>query len=199
MTAETTQHYFTLKEAAIAYAIAAERIFANDYNFVNANEALKPLIGNHLFQSLEISIKHACISSGLFTARESRSRDVRSGHGIKELGLMAIEKLGGENINPLVMAMTHNCRQPLAGEVLYMMIIDERYERTRNIYASRRLGYGEIGPDDYTIITPIEDWISLIREIAEQCDAAAGIIKQWIISPSQSQHFAIWYQTQITT
>lgn len=194
MTIGEKQHYFTLKDAAVAYALAAERIFANDYSFVNTNAALKPIIGNHLFQSLEISIKHACISSGLFTTAESRSRVVRSGHGIKELGQMAIQKLGGNDIHPLIMAMTCNCQQPHARQVLRKMTVDKLYERTREAYATRRLSYGEIGPDDYMIITPVEAWIAIVKEIAERSDDAAGIIRQWKSSPSQSPHFAIWYQ-----
>ena len=76
-------HIFTGQEAAIAYALSAERIFDNDCEFLNANPHVIPIFVSQLFQSLEISIKHVGIASGLFTETEARSRAVRSGHGIK--------------------------------------------------------------------------------------------------------------------
>lgn len=89
-------HMFSLDEAAVAYAVAAEHMFGNDATFLNNNPAVVPVFVSMLFQSLEISIKHAGIESGLFTMQEARNRQNRSGHGVKELAALAVDKLGGD-------------------------------------------------------------------------------------------------------
>ncbi|MBM4348568.1 MAG: hypothetical protein FJ106_01570, partial [Deltaproteobacteria bacterium] len=58
------KHVYTGQEAAIAYALSAERIAGSDANFLNENQAVIPIFVSLLFQSLEISIKYAGIESG---------------------------------------------------------------------------------------------------------------------------------------
>lgn len=98
---QQTSKMFTLQEAAIAYALSAEKICDGSRDFLNENPCVVPVFVNLLFQSLEISIKAAGIGSTLFTIGEARSRQTRSGYGISELATLAVEKLGGDLLSPL--------------------------------------------------------------------------------------------------
>jgi hypothetical protein len=86
----TDSHLFTGQEAAVAYALSAQRIYAEDGNFLCVNPSCVPIFVGMLYQSLEISIKQAGLESGLFSIQEARSRQQRSGHGIKELAALAL-------------------------------------------------------------------------------------------------------------
>ena len=188
----TQPHMFTGREAALAYAIAAERILSQETDFLSSNPACVPIFASILFQSLEISIKQAGIESGLFSMQEARSRQQRSGHGIKELAALAVEKLGGEGFKPIVMAMTFNNQKPNSAEIIKQMICGDDLEKTRESYATRRLGYSEIAEGDFAIIYPVQDWVSAVKKTAINLPTTIEIISKWNSSPSKSKHFAIW-------
>lgn len=145
-----------------------------------------------LFQSLEISIKQAGIESGLFSMHEARSRQQRSGHGIRELAALAVEKLGGMPFSPIVMAMTCKSQKPNSAEIINQMICGDNLDNTRESYATRRLGYSEVAEGDFAIIEPIQDWVDAVKETAINLPTTIEIISKWKSSPSQSKHFAIW-------
>ena len=189
---QQTNHIFSGQEAAMAYVLSAERIFGNDFDFLNGNQAVVPIFVSQLFQSLEISIKHAGIESGLFTEIEARSRAMRSGHGIKELATLACEKLGGRPFGPIMMAMTHFNTVQNSDEIIRLMISGTEFEKTRECYASRCLGYGQVADGDFTLITDIPTWIASVKETANNLTKTIDILRQWKASPSKSQHFAIW-------
>ena len=189
---QQTNHIFSGQEAAMAYALSAERIFGNDYGFLNGNQVVVPIFVSQLFQSLEISIKHAGIESGLFTESEARSRAMRSGHGIKELATLAVEKLGGIPFGPLIMAMTHFNTIQNSGEIIRLMISGSEFENTRECYASRCLGYAQVAEGDFALITDIPTWIASVKETASNLPKIIDILSQWKASPSKSQHFVIW-------
>ena len=170
-------HMFNLEEAAIGYALAAEHMFRDDGAFLNANPAVVPIFVSMLFQSLEISIKHAGIDSGLFTIEEARSRQNRSGHGVKELAALAVEKLGGDPFDPIVMAMTFNNANSRSGTFLRKMIAAPEMEKTRESYTSRRLGYGQVAEGDFGLIQPIAEWIESIKQTAVGLPATIQILK----------------------
>ena len=65
---------FTLKEAALAHALAAERLLGGDATFLNENEAMIPVFVNLLFQSIEMTLKSIAIESGLATDHELRDK-----------------------------------------------------------------------------------------------------------------------------
>lgn len=111
-------HIFTTDEAATAYALSAERILGGDSLFLDRNPAVVPVFVSQLFQSLEISIKHAGIHSGLFTEAEARSRQMRSGHGISEIADLAVERLCGQPHDPLVQALTYFHTEHNAAEII---------------------------------------------------------------------------------
>jgi hypothetical protein len=185
-------HIFTGREAALAYALSAERIFGNDYNFLNNNPAVIPIFVSQLFQSLEISIKHAGIESGLFTENEARNRAMRSGHGIKQLALLACEKLGGDPFGPIVMAMCHFNKHPKSKEIIKLMICGNGFERTRESYATRSLGYAQVADGDFATIDDLASWIESVKETAINLGKTLDIFSQWKSSPSKSKYFAIW-------
>lgn len=185
-------HIFTGREAALAYALSAERIFGNDYNFLNNNPAVIPIFVSQLFQSIEISIKYAGIESGLFTENEARNRAMRSGHGIKQLGLLACEKLGGDPFEPIVMAMCHFNKHPKSNEIIKLMICGDGFERTRESYATRSLGYAQIADGDFATIDDLTSWIGSVKQTAANLDKTIDIFSEWKSSPSKSKYFAIW-------
>lgn len=189
---QQTIHMFTGREAAIAYAISAERILGNDAEFLMANPAIVPIFVCLLFQSLEISIKQAGLESGLFTTQEARARQQRSGHGIKELAALAVEKLGGDPFDPIVTAMTFSNKHANSKQIVKEMICGDNLEKTRESYASRRLGYGEMSQGDFAIIQPISDWVMSVKETALNLAKTIEILSQWKASVSKSKHFAIW-------
>ena len=189
---QQTCHMFTGHEAAIAYAISAERMFGDNAGFLEANPAVIPIFVSLLFQSFEISIKQAGVESGLFTTQEARARQQRSGHGIKELAALAVEKLGGKPFDPIVMAMTFANKRTNSAQIVREMICGDKLEKTRESYASRRLGYGEVSKGDFAIIKPVPDWIESVKETASNLQTTVDILSQWKKSASRSKHFAIW-------
>lgn len=186
------KHVYTGQEAAIAYALSSERIAGSDANFLNENQAVIPIFVSLLFQSLEISIKYAGIESGLFTEKEARSRAVRSGHGIKELAVLTCEKLGGKPFRPIRMAMTHFNKVEHSEEIINHMISGANFEKTRECYASRCLGYGQVADGDFAVVAGIRPWIASVKETATNLPRIIDIFRQWKASPSKSPHFAIW-------
>ena len=188
-----TNHIFTAQEVAMAYALSAERIFGNDCDFFNTNPHVIPIFVSQMFQSLEISIKHAGIASGLFTENETRDRNaMRSGHGISELATLAVEKLGGNSFTPILMTLTHCNTVTNSKEIIYQMISGKAFEKTRDKYASRCLGYGQIADGEFALIDDITSWIAAVKETASNLPKAIEALKQWKESPSESKHFAIW-------
>jgi hypothetical protein len=185
---------FTREEAASAYALAAEKIFGGDDTFLNNKPAVVPVFVSMLFQSLEISIKHAGIESGLFTMQEARNRQNRLGHGIKELAALAVEKLGGDPFDPIIMAMTFSNSGDRSSQFIHNMICESEMEKTRDAYASRRLGYGEVYEGDFALITPIAEWVSAVKQTAVNLPKTIDILSQWRSSASRSKHFAIWLE-----
>jgi len=192
MMIQQTNRMFTGHEAAIAYAISAERMFGGNAGFLDANPAVVPIFVSLLFQSLEIFIKEAGIESGLFTVQEARSRKQRSGHGIKELAALAVEKLGGDPFDPIVMAMTFANTHTNSARIVRKMICGDELEKTRESYASRRLGYAEVFEGDFAIISPVSDWVESVKETASNLPTTIEILSQWKSSTSKSKHFAIW-------
>ncbi len=187
-------HMFSLEEAAIAYASAAEHMFGSDAAFLDTNPAVVPIFVSMLFQSLEISIKHAGVESGLFTMQEARNRQNRSGHGIRELAALAVEKLGGSPFDPIVVAMTFSKSGDRSSQFIREMICGSKMGNTRCAYASRRLGYGEVYEGDFALINPIAEWVSAVKQTALNLPATIDILSQWQSSASKSKHFAIWLQ-----
>ncbi|OGV67097.1 MAG: hypothetical protein A2498_01795 [Lentisphaerae bacterium RIFOXYC12_FULL_60_16] len=194
MQTQQATYNFDLKDAALAYAVAAERILNDNIAFVEANEAFKPIIVSHLFQSIEASLKHTGIASELFTSGEARSPNTRSGHGVKELAMLATDRLGSKDVRVLIMALTCQTQDHHSQDILNKMIMSSAFERTRDAYAKRRLGYAEVRDGDFCIITPITSWIASVKNVAHNLDYAVKVIRQWKASPSQSTHFAVWFR-----
>lgn len=185
-------HIFTSQEAAVAYSMSAERIFNAEYDFLNNNPAIIPILVSLLFQSLEISIKHACIEAELFSETEARSRKMRNGHGIKELAKFAVKRLGGTTYSPIVTAMTHFNENKKSGKIISTMICGEEFEETRNCYASRNLGYGQVVDGGFALTNDISAWIDSVKQTATNLPKTINVLKQWKSSNSNSKCFAIW-------
>lgn len=188
-------HMFTTAEAALAYALAAERILGADASFLNQNPASVPIFVSFLFQSLEISIKHVGIESGLFTMLEARSARMRTGHGIAELADLVGEKLSGQPFKPLVQALTYFHTEPNSAEIIHLMIHGAEFEKTRQSYAKRYLGYGEVAVGDFAVVDGLSHWVTAIKQTAVNLPKIVRIVSQWKNSPASSGPFAIWLTT----
>jgi hypothetical protein len=176
---------FTQQESATAYAVAAQHMLGDDTSFLENNAAVIPIFVSMLFQSLEISIKSAGVESGLFSMKEARSpQDTRSGHGIKELASLAEEKLGGDNFNAIILALSFSNGQDRVAEFLHEMICGSALEKTRDSYASRRLGYGEVHKGDFALIYPVSEWVSAVKQTAMNLPTTIHILSQWRVSES---------------
>ena len=187
-----SSHIFTGQEAAMAYALSAERVFGNDYEYLNTNPHIVPIFVSLLFQSLEISIKHVGITSGLFTETEARDRQTRrAGHGIKELATLAVEKLGGVPFEPILMALTYYSKGSNSKEIIRQMISGSAFVKTRECYATRCLGYGQVANGDFALIGDVSSWIGAVKETAITLPKTIDIITQWKASPSKSKNFSI--------
>lgn len=185
---------FGRAEAALGYALCAERLFGEDATFLDQHAALVPIFVSHLFQSLEISIKHAGIESKLFTEDEARGdrRKRLNGHEIGELAKLATERLGGDPFEPLLMAMTCGS-DATTKSVLREMICGPRFEPTRACYRKRDLGYAEVSSGSFQILYPIPEWIRSVKQVALDLDKTVQVLSQWTAQASKSTHFALWY------
>lgn len=186
---------FNLQEAATAYAKAADRVLGEDAGYLNKNQELVPVFVSLLFQSIEISLKHLGIDAALFTEQEARDRKLtRNGHGVREIADLVNAKLGADKDYPVVNALTAGLNGDLEGEYLRKMLFGPEFEATRQSYQSRNLGYAKLNQGDFALVEGLKPWVTAVRNIAENLPKAVEVVKQWKSSPSNSTHFAIWYQ-----
>ena len=185
-------HIFDFEEAALAYAITAEKMIEGDGKLLEAEPAVVPIFVTMLYQSLEISLKHVGIESNLFNRHETFKKQTKKGHGVEDLARLAYERLGSSSYDPIIAAMTYNNCGHNSALVIREMIYGDRMSKTREVYASRRLGYGEIGNSDFALINPLEEWVCAVKETAENIQKAIDIISQWHKSSSiNSENFLI--------
>lgn len=90
------------------------------------------------------------------------------------------------------MAMTFANTHADSNRVIREMICGEGFQRTRDSYATRNLGYGEVAEGDFSIIEPIPSWITSVKETAQNLPQTIETLSQWKQSSSSSKHFAIW-------
>lgn len=75
------------------------------------------------------------------------------------------------------------------------MICGKEFEKTRECYASRSLGYAQVSNGDFALINDIPSWIAAVKETANNLPKIIDILSQWKASPSKSKHFAIWVRS----
>ncbi len=187
---------FTRQDAALAYALSAERLLGADPSFLAANHAVIPIFVTQLFQSLEISIKHVGVASNLITEGEARARQVRSGHGIHELATLVNERLQATSFDPLVQALTFRRSDPGHAQIIQKMTNGAEFERTRESYATRKLGYGEVRDGDFAVVDGLAPWVAAVKQTAVDLPAIVTIVSQWASQPSRPGPFAIWLASQ---
>lgn len=186
---------FTMQEAALAYAIGAERVLGDDATYMENNQELVPIFVSLLFQSLEISLKHLGLKTGLFTEQEARDKKRKNGHGVKEIADLLNERMSANNDRPVLMALIANLRNKLAEAFLQKMLFEEEFESTREAYASRDLGYCQLKPDELALPDGLRPWVVVIKQTAQNLPNAIQIVSEWRNSNSQNpEPFAIWFQ-----
>ena len=72
------------------------------------------------------------------------------------------------------------------------MISGAQFEKTRESYASRCLGYGQVADGDFALVTGIPQWIAAVKETASNLPKIIDVLLAWKTSPSRSPYFAIW-------
>lgn len=183
---------FSRQEAALAYALAAERLIGGEEAFLQGNRAVVPIFVTQLFQSLEVSIKCVGIDSGLINESDARSKQTRSGHGIEELASLVNERLLADSSDPLVQALTFRREDPTHAEIIRKMIRGSEFMRTRESYATRRLGYGEVSEGDFAVVEGLNPWVAAIKQTAQDLPRSVAIVSQWASQPRRPGPFAIW-------
>ena len=181
---------FTRENAALAYALSAERLLGADSSFLQGHPPIVPIFVTQLFQSLEISIKHVGIASGLITEAEARTRGVRSGHGIQELAELIVERLHGAPFDPLIQALTFF--HPNNAEIIRKMVSGTEFARTRESYATRGLGYAEVREGDFAVVEGLTEWVAAVKLVATSLPKIVSIVSQWNSSAGRSGPFAVW-------
>lgn len=159
---------------------------------MQANHAVIPIFVTQLFQSLEISIKHVGLASNLITEAEARTRQVRSGHGIQELAALVNERLQAGTSNPLVQALTFHQSDASHAEIIQKMIAGPEFEHTRESYATRKLGYGQVFDGDFAVVEGLATWVAAIKQTAVNLPTIVSIVSQWASQSGGAKPFAIW-------
>ena len=90
------------------------------------------------------------------------------------------------------MAITCANKRQNSKTIIKEMIVGDDFKNTREIYASRSLGYADVAEGDFAIIQPVYDWIGAVKETATNLQTTINILSQWKKSTSNSKHFAIW-------
>lgn len=161
---------YSLREVALAHAIAAEKLLEPDGEFLNSNEAVIPVFINLLLQSLEITLKSVAIDSGLATEYELRDKKkTRNGHGVEELAKLIEEKNGGNSVVDLLLS-----RQGYADSnaIVKAMLFDPRFEPTRDSYAKRNITYCDLSAGDLQVIGGSKSWATAVILAAKNIDSA---------------------------
>lgn len=182
---------YTRKEMAMGHALVAERLLGADH-FLDEHKAGVPMFVSTLFQSLEVSIKHVGIEGGLFTEEEARSRATRAGHGILELATLFYERLNGKDFTPVKMALTFKAEGANTAQIIAKMLCAPEFESTRQLYATRRLVYGEINDGEMAFVNGLRAWAEALKDVAAHLDAAVDVVRQWQKCKGASPVFAIW-------
>lgn len=120
---------------------------------------------------------------------------MRAGHGIREIALLAVERLSGQPFDPLVQALTYFHTECNAAEMIRLMIHGAQFERTRESYATRRLGYGQVAAGDFAVVTDLPGWVAAVKQTAQNLPKIVCLISQWRVSPAKSGPFAVWLDT----
>ena len=168
---------FTLKEAALAHALAAERLLGGDATFLNENEATIPVFVNLLFQSIEMTLKSFAIEAGLATDHELRDKkNTRNGHGIKEIAELINSKIKDKQLIDILLP-----RQGFAisNDIVKAMIFDECFSATRESYIKRNIAYSQFSEGDLQIVNGLKQWVDAVKNAAHNIMSAADEIK-WL-------------------
>lgn len=196
---QTTKFMLNCEEVAIVCALRAERIF--DTKALPGNLSIVPDFVSFLYQSLEMSIKHASIASGLVTYDEmigrnkKEKREMYNGHDIKKLAELAAKKLGVPAYG-IAKALTFKIEYDIKLNydlklIIEDMICNPKYENTRISYAKRCLGYTKGTYKDFGYFKDLEWWIAAVKQTAQNLPVAVDILSQLKESPSKTGRFQL--------
>lgn len=165
---------FTLNEAALAHALAAEKLLGVDENFLNENEATIPVFVNLLFQSLEMTLKSFAIEAGLATEQELRDKKTtRNGHGIKEIAELINNKIKNKQLVDMLLPR-QGCS--ISNDIVKAMIFDERFSATRESYIKRNIAYSQFAEGDLQLVHGLKQWVDAVKKAAINIMSAANEI-----------------------
>lgn len=167
---------FTLMEAAIAHAKAAEKLLEPEAEFLNKNEEVIPVFVNLLFQSLELTLKSFATEANLATEQELRDRkSTRNGHGVKELASLINTKLSsGGNVVDLLLPKQGYAK---SNSILNAMVFGVEFEPSREMYLKRNITYAQFGVGQLQVLGGAKEWVISIMRAAENTFSAVQKLK----------------------
>lgn len=179
---------FTLQEVALAYALCAERLVANDPNVLNTHFGTVPVLVHLLYQSLEISLKYIGRRFHLLDGKdikghrlENRSHDVKALADAIQVGFP-----GYDFVALLSAAVTDDS---LNANHIGRMLTSDEFADTRRAYKRRKLGYAEL--KSFTIFSShIQEWIRAVKDTAQNLDKFIGVLEMIRANPDGSAKVA---------
>ena len=160
---------FTFKEAAVAHALAAEKLLEPDTIFIN-KEAMVPIFVNLLLQSLEITLKSFAIEAKLANEDELRyGKNLRHGHGIKEIAEFINTKIGNRSLVDILLPRQGYA---ISNSIIQTMIFDDCFAPTRESYINRNIAYSQFKKGELQIVQGLKSWVEAVKSAALNIESA---------------------------
>lgn len=167
---------FSMKEAAMAHAKAAEKLAGTDVDWLNSNEEVIPIFVNLLFQSVEISIKAFALEAGVADQGELReAKSTRNGHGLSELAKLVDSRMDGAGMIEMLLPKMGFATSRL---VLEAMVHGADFAPTRESYVRRNLAYAQFKPGELQVVGGIGEWVEAVKNAAGNIDRAVSTYRE---------------------
>lgn len=173
---------FSLQEAALAYAICAERLVINDPHVLNTHYGTVPVLVHLLYQSLEISLKHIGHRFHLLNGKDSEGRRLHHSHDVESLAKAIQAGFPGYDFMTILSAAVTDDSINL--NFIGRMLLSDELKDTRTAYQNRTLGYAEL--DSFPIFASyILEWVKAVKDTAENLENCIEALKIIRIKPKK--------------
>lgn len=160
---------YTLKEASLGHAKAAERLIFDGVDFLNDSHEVVPVFVNLLFQSVEMTLKSLATEAGLVDLKGLRkTKTFGNGHDIDKLAKYIEKESGVPCVVDLLLP-----RQGFIDSniILKEMIVGDRFAPSRRSYQSRNITYSQFEEGELQIVEGLNDWVKAVKKAAENIDS----------------------------
>lgn len=114
-------------------------------------------------------------------SQELRKKDFFSDKKLhlEKIGNLLKDKLGGTPNRRSILILTHGIEHDVS-VIIEKMIFGDEFERTRESYIKRKLGYSaELEIGDIQIYQGLKSWLDAVKVVAENNDCAVALVKNW--------------------